>query len=140
MAKRISARAIKANRHYTYEDAALKLGNTVQTVRSWARQGLDVMVDQRPHLIIGLDLIAFIEGRQKPKTKMPLDQFYCLGCKSRSRPLDGIAFFIPQTSSSVRLEGFCGHCQGPCGWFVSPRDMPKINDLLEIVMNDAERT
>ena len=139
MAKRASTRGIKSNRHYTYEDAALKLGVSVQTVRDWSRQGLDVMTDARPHLILGQDLIAFIDRRQVPRTTMPPDQFYCFRCKSHTRPLDGIVFFTPYTASSGRLEGFCGECEGPCGRFIGRRGLAEIEYLLEIVWNDSEQ-
>ncbi|WP_424991462.1 helix-turn-helix domain-containing protein [Fluviibacterium sp. S390] len=139
MAKRFSVNRVKANRHYTYEDVGALLGVTVQTVRAWSRQGLLVMADQKPHLILGQELVAFAQRRQAHKTKMPLDQFYCFRCKRRARPLDGIAFYTPQTSASGRLEGFCGHCEGPCGRFVKSSDLPKISTCLEVVSNERER-
>lgn len=139
MAKRVSTRRIKVNRHYTYEDAASNLGVSEQTVRAWSRQGLEVMTDARPHLILGQDLITFIQKRQTLKVKMKPDRFFCFSCKRRSRPLDGIAFFTAYTTKGGRLEAFCGSCEGPCGRFVSQRDLPKIARLLEIVRNDVEQ-
>lgn len=74
MAKRVSTHGIKANRHYTYEDAALKLGLSVQTVRTWARQDLKAMKDTRPHLILGEDLAAFIVNRHSKLTPWPVSR------------------------------------------------------------------
>jgi len=139
MAKRVPARRIKANRHYTYDTAAEKLGRTPQTIRMWGKQGLPVMTDARPHLILGEYIVSFLAQRQAPKRRMPLDRFKCFRCKSHVRPLEGMAFYAVHTATSGRLEALCEQCEAPCVKFVSKRDLPDIAQILEIVRNDAEQ-
>lgn len=87
MTRRLSARAVKVHRLYTYEEAADVLGVTVQTIRTWRKQKLAVLTQKRPHCIIGSVLREFIENKNV-KAKHPLadDQVFCMTCKAPRRP------------------------------------------------------
>ena len=52
MARRATIHKIKAHRVYTIDEAALCVGVTAQTMRRWAGEGLRVMSQRRPHLIL----------------------------------------------------------------------------------------
>jgi len=139
MAKRVSTRRIKANRHYPYEDAADVLGLSSQTVRSWRSQSLEVMTDKRPHIILGENLIRFIEARQKPASKMAPDQFRCMTCKRPTRPLDGVVFYNPLTPTRGQLKALCEECEGQCFRFASERGLPKLARFFEIVRTNESQ-
>ncbi len=81
MSKRVSARLVKKNRQYTYDEAADVLGVTPQTVRSWRASGLEVLDDQKPHLILGAAIKEFLANRStKTKRTLADDQFLCMSC------------------------------------------------------------
>lgn len=133
MAKRVSTRRIKKNRHYSYELAADALGLSQGTVRSWRAKGLEVMTDERPHIILGETLIAFIAAQQMPPRKMALDQFRCMACRRLTRPLGGVVFYTPITPSRGQLEALCETCEGQCFRFAGEGGLVKLAQLVEIV-------
>lgn len=137
MGKRLSVRRIKKDRPYTYEDAAYELGRSIHTVRSWRDMGLPVMVETRPHLIIGEDLINFIQSRRKPRVKPAPDQFRCCKCQRLTRPLDGIAFYTAKTPARGQLEAFCEVCERACFKWAGEKSLASLGRVLEIVRNNA---
>jgi hypothetical protein len=139
MSKRVSTRRIKANRHYPYDIAADLLGITPQTLRTWRKAGLRVMTDTRPHLILGEDLIAFIEVHQKPPAKMAPDEFKCLTCKRPTRPLERLVFYTPLTKHRGQLEAVCEVCEGQCFRFAGETSLTKTAQFLEIVRNNPSQ-
>lgn len=139
MAKRVSIRRLRKNRHYTYEDAGEALDVSAQTIRSWKRLGLTVMTDTRPHLILGEELIAFVKSRKPPRAKTSYDQFRCFTCKSLTRPLDGIVFYTPLTPSRGNLEAFCEVCEAPVFKFAGERRLAELAQILEIVRNSPKQ-
>ncbi|MDJ0825299.1 MAG: helix-turn-helix domain-containing protein [Rhodobacter sp.] len=135
MAKRVLIRALKRHRHYTYDEAADALGVTVQTVRSWRAQGLPVMTEKRPHLMLGEDLAAFHKRRNKPPNKPAKDRFRCFRCRDNTRPLDGIVFYTSLTPKRGQLEAVCGVCGNPCFRFASEAGLADLSTIFEIVRN-----
>ena len=136
MAKRVSTRALKKHRHYTYEDAADALGVTAQTVRSWRAHGLRVLDEKRPHLMLGEDLIVFLKARQAPAERPAPGTFRCFSCREQTRPLDGVAFYTPLGPNRGQLEALCGECQGLCFRFASEASLGRLGAFLEIVRCD----
>jgi hypothetical protein len=135
MGKRVSTRRIKKNRHYTYDSAGMALGITSSTVRSWVKGGLCAMTDGKPHYILGEALIEFLD-RRLPKSAgpMPIDQMYCLPCRSRKAPLGGMVDYIPVTDNRGRLVGLCESCERPIHRFVSKSDLLGFSKIFEVAM------
>lgn len=58
-------RLVKIHRNYTYDEAADLLGLHKNSVRRWVtHEGLAALTEQRPHLILGAGLKAFLEHRR----------------------------------------------------------------------------
>ena len=133
MIRRGRARRIKRNRSYEVNEAAEMLGVTPQTVRAWTRQGLPIIDDRRPFLIIGEALKDFLGAREKSRSRpLALGEFYCFRCKVPTTSALGLADYSPRTATSGRLETFCAQCEGPCGRMVSRADLPRWAGFLEI--------
>ncbi len=95
MAKCVSARRVKIHRQYTYDSAADALGVTRQTVRAWRKDGLTVLDDKKPHLILGHELKRFIASRTPRKfRKMAVDEFLCMSCGAARRPYGSMADYL----------------------------------------------
>lgn len=133
MAKRASARRVKSHRTYSIPEAAEVTGVTVQTVRTWRRKGLRVMSAQRPYLILGADLKAFLsETTAAAKRPLPFGAFYCLSCKGPQPPALDFAEYHPLSASHGRLAAFCATCEGPCSRIVKRADLPAWRAIYEI--------
>lgn len=133
MVKRLSARGIKKNRQYTYEDAADTLGVTPQTVRAWRGQGLVVLASTTPHIIMGYALKEFITKRST-KTRQPLkaNEVYCVRCKAPRKPFGMMADYVPTNAARGRLVTLCECCEGGCTLFVSASQVVKLSATMQI--------
>lgn len=135
MAKRVSARRIKKDRLYTYEEASDVLGVTSHTVRAWRSSGLDVMTASKPHYILGAALIAHIERKQvKRSAKGSLDEMYCFTCKAHRKPFGALVDYIPITDTRGRLMGLCGVCEGSLHRFASKAELGKFDGIYDIAI------
>lgn len=139
MAKRVTGRAIKSMRNYTIEEAAEVLKVSVVTVRGWEKRGLPVLKGQRPYLIVGCLLKAFLEkdvnSRKKP---LALNQFYCAPCKQRVTPMGDMADYLPSTPTSGRLSGLCPVCERSIQRFTSKAALPEFEAVLDIATRGGE--
>ncbi|MBW6422019.1 helix-turn-helix domain-containing protein [Rhizobium sp. XQZ8] len=91
-------RAIKQHYSYTTEEAALVLGVAKGSVRRWLKAGLPHLADQRPFLILGSDLRAFLDKRDKPKQRCGLHEFYCFRCREPKPAAGGLIDYTPRTA------------------------------------------
>lgn len=133
MIRRGRAKRIKRHRSYEVTEAAETLGVTPQTVRLWTKQGLPIIDDQRPHLILGEAIKDFLQARETTRRRsLALGEFYCLRCKAPTSSALGRADFVSYTATTGRLETFCALCEGPCGRMVSRADLPRWAGILEI--------
>ena len=67
--RRFNPRRVKINRNYTVEEVARLLQAHKNTVRSWLKEGLPTIDRQRPALILGRDLQAFLDSRRKQPSR-----------------------------------------------------------------------
>jgi hypothetical protein len=111
MSRRINPRRVKIHRNYTVEEAARLLDAHKNTVRSWLKGGLSSIDQQRPTLIHGRDLVAFLETRRKQlKRTCGPGEIYCVKCREPKEPVDQKAEYIPLTTTSGNLRGTCPTC------------------------------
>lgn len=111
MAKRASPRLVKTHRNYTCHDAAKLLGVNKRTVGEWIKSGdLPALTDQRPFLILGANLKAFLEKRRAPKAKCLPHQCYCFSCRKPSDPAFGELEFHVRNTKQGHLKALCSSC------------------------------
>lgn len=124
MAKRVNTRRIRANRSYTVTEAAKICGVTPWTVRNWIRKGLPVIDDQRPYLITGEALKAFLEARHSnAKCELNDGELYCPCCKGRTRALSG-EIEVRTYGKRLAVQGKCARCETICSRFVRASQIP----------------
>lgn len=138
MGTRANPRLIKTARSYTIEEAAQTLSAAVVTVRGWEKDGLRVLKSQRPFIIMGQDLRAFLEARQaKHKRPLGTGEFYCMACKTPKTPYGAMADYVRDTPTTGRLIGLCPCCGREMHRFVSPAKLPTFAAKLAIEYRDA---
>ena len=134
MARRAKVRHIKSHRCYTVAQAADCVGVTEQTIRRWGRQGLRVMSEGRPSLILGADLKLHIENmRATKRPPVPKGQFRCRRCGKISPPALGYAEYHPLSVKHGLLKAFCGACEAGVTRIVSSVELPVWSSTCEIV-------
>src|SRR5690606_23745620 len=107
---RPSRRGVKRHRNYTVEEAARATGTCKGTVRRWLKQGLPAITDRRPALILGEDLIAFLDRRNPGRQKCLPHECYCFTCKFPRSPAFGAIEFFPLSVTSGNIRALCEAC------------------------------
>lgn len=107
-------RRAKIHRSYTVEEVAELYALHPNTVRQWIkRDGLPVCDDQRPLLILGSELAAFLaRKRTANKRACQPGELYCLRCRTPQRPALGMVDYQPLTATGGNLVGLCSCCEG----------------------------
>lgn len=96
---------------YSDEDIANQLGISPKTVISWRQKGLKPIDNHRPTLYHGFNIKETLgKMNNKRKVKLELSQFYCLGCKDITTPLNG-KIIASNTGPQVRIIGICPECK-----------------------------
>ncbi|AVW90648.1 helix-turn-helix domain-containing protein [Celeribacter baekdonensis] len=133
MTKRVTSRRVKIHRQYTYDQAAMALGVSLQTVRGWRREGLPVLTSKVPHLIIGAELKAFLDRRStKSKLTLTLEQFRCMRCGGSVAAYGGMVDYTPLTSERGVLSTLCATCEGACTKFASRAQVDALSHILSV--------
>lgn len=106
-----NTRLIRRDFCYRVDEVAELYGLHRQAVRRWLRGGLRRIDDQRPFLIHGGDLIAFLDARQsKRKQACASGEIYCCRCKSPRRPRQNLVSVTFQNETHLMLLAKCDIC------------------------------
>jgi hypothetical protein len=104
-------RLVKSHRNYAVEEIARLLDVHKNTVRVWVKAGLQTIDDKRPMLILGQELIAFLQQRRARK-RHPCEpgQMYCFRCRLPKFPGGGMVEYRPTTKTVGNLTAICPDC------------------------------
>lgn len=131
-------RRVKIHRNYTVEEVAGVLGVHKNTVREWLRRGLPALTDQRPLLILGPELAAFlIRRRQASKRPCQAGEIYCVRCRAPQRPAGGMAEYRPLTTTGGNLVGICPKCEALIYRRVSLSRLDQVKGELDVSQTQA---
>jgi len=104
-------RLVKIHRNYKVEEVARLLGKHKNTVLRWIKEGLPIIDDKRPMLILGQDLVAFLKARRKKnKQSCKPGQLYCVRCRLPKYPAGGMVDYEPFTERIGNLIAICPDC------------------------------
>ena len=105
-------RLAKIHRSYTVDEVAALFDIHKNTVREWVKRGLPTNDDRRPMLILGRELVAFLQAkRAKNKRPCQMGEIYCVRCRSARKPAGAMAEYQPLTATSGNLVGICPTCE-----------------------------
>ena len=81
--RRPNPRLVKVHRNYSVEEIARLFRLHKNTVRNWLRQGLTLVDERRPLLILGRELSRFLqERRQNAKQVCGPGRLFCVACRA----------------------------------------------------------
>ena len=139
--RKVDHRLIKTRRSYTVEQLARLLGCHKNSVRVWLRQGLETLDAKRPLLIHGSAARKFLEAkRQSNKHKCGPAELYCFGCRAPRMPADRRATYSTNPSQAALLVACCWQCGTHMFKRVSARSLPKLQELLDLKINEPGET
>lgn len=122
-------RLVKIHRSHTVEEIANLFGVHKNTVRNWVKDGLATIDDKRPMLILGHELVAFLQAR-RVKNKQPCKpgEIYCVRCRAPKLPAEDMAEYSPVTEKFGNLAAICPDCDSIMNRRVS---LAKIGEFCE---------
>ncbi|KUJ76301.1 hypothetical protein AVO45_13455 [Ruegeria marisrubri] len=110
MARVFNWRALKEHRVYSIEEASALLRCAPRTLkRLLYEEGVQVIDDLSPMLVIGADLIPALRGRNT-KGKLAPGQMFCLGCKKPAYPDGGVVDDVAKPNQPSLLQALCSNC------------------------------
>lgn len=136
--RRLNPRLAKIHRSYTVEETARRFGVHRNTVRAWIRNGLPTCDKQRPTLILGSDLLAFLKARRDAnKSPCAPGEIYCVRCRAPKAPLGDLAEYKPVTASVGDLVAICPTCDSIMYRRVSLPKLEQVRARLDVQMPKA---
>ncbi|MDQ0314136.1 helix-turn-helix domain-containing protein [Amorphus orientalis] len=137
MARRPNGRAVKKHRTYTVDEAARTLKVAEGTVRRWLKAGLPALTDKRPTLILGHDLIAFLDARKPDRKACRLHQAYCFACRAPRDPALGEVDFKLDANGIGMMEALCAICTTVMHKRVSASRLPELKATVKVTIKQA---
>lgn len=128
-------RLVKTHRNYTVRETANLCGVHRNTVRQWIKQGLPVIDNKRPILILGLDLFAFLQQKRvKNKRPCKLNEMYCLRCRDPKIPAGNMVDYQPLNSTLGNLFGICPDCEAGMNKRTNLAKLKQIRGILDVTL------
>jgi len=121
-------RRIRTSKTYALPDVAKTLDRNVATIRSWVRQGLPLLSEQKPVLVLGLDLKGWLLARWKTKRqKCQSGELFCFKCREPRKPKLESVEIIVRNEKTVSIKGRCEACDTRMNQAGSLAKLGKIN-------------
>jgi len=133
-------RLVKIHRSYTVEEVTRLLGKNKNTVLNWIKNGLATIDDKRPMLILGTDLMAFLQARRvKNKQSCKPGQLYCVRCRAPKFPWGNMADYEPVTEKIGNLTAICPDCESIINRRVSQARIWEVCGNIDITFPEEQR-
>lgn len=133
-------RLVKIHRNYTVEEIVNLFGNHKNTVRGWIKAGLAISDDKRPMLVLGHDLVAFLQDRRvKNKQACKPGEMYCVRCRSPRFPAADMADYSPVTERFGNLIAICPDCNSIMNRRVSFAKLSQVCGNMDISFPQAQQ-
>ena len=107
-------------------------------VREWVKHGLATSDDRRPMLILGRDLVTFLQAK-RVKNKWPClpGEIYCVRCRAARKPAGEMADYQPLTATSGNLVGMCPCCESMMYRRVNFAKLVQVSANLDVTLPHA---
>ncbi|MGB4910901.1 MAG: helix-turn-helix domain-containing protein [Candidatus Dechloromonas phosphoritropha] len=130
----------KIHRNYSVDEIATLFGVHRNTVRAWVKRGLATSDDRRPMLILGRDLVAFLQAqRAKNKRTCQPGEIYCVRCRAPKAPAGAMADYEALTATQGNLIAICPDCETLIYRRVSLAKLAQVRGKLDITFPQALR-
>lgn len=132
-------RLAKIHRSYSVEEISRLFAVHKNTVRTWLRQGLKAIDDQRPTLVRGEELSRFLADRRaRTKQACGPGRIYCLACRAPKVPAGMMADCVQSGDTTGTLQGICPDCGRMINRRVNPQKLAAVLGNLEVTVRQAQ--
>ncbi len=133
-------RLAKIHHTYTVEEIASLYSIHKNTVRQWIKQGLPIIDNKRPILVLGRHLVEFLyKKRQKNTRPCKPGEIYCFKCREPRSPAGNMADYQATTERLGNLSGICSCCDTMMYRRVNPAKLEQVRGQLNVTISEAKR-
>ncbi len=126
-------RRVKTHRSYTVEEVASLFDIHKNTVRNWVKNGLAPIDSKRPMLILGSNLVEFLQIRRtKNKQTCKPGELYCVRCRVPRPAAEDMAEYSPGNEKTGNLIAICPVCDAIMNRRVSLARIGEVSGNLDI--------
>lgn len=103
------------------------------TVRNWLKIGLATIDGKRPILILGNDLVDFVQNRRrKNKQTCKPGELYCVRCRVPRPAAENMAEYSPMNETTGNLVAICPACNAIMNRKVSLAKIEQVRGEIDI--------
>ena len=131
---KIKLNKVEKTKRYRVRELAEKLGITSRALYYKIKDDLPVITMKGTFYIVGNEFIEYEKGKreQRKKGELKPDEFYCVHCDSKRKPLNGQVEVYDFSNSnkkvrkgSILLKATCPICKKQMNRFGNPKDKEK---------------
>jgi len=132
---------VKIHRSYTVEEIANLFNIHKNTVRRWIKEeGLATTDDNRPMLILGHVLMAFLQARRTRNKQICMPgELYCVRCRVPKSPAGNMAEYSPVTDKIGNLTAICPDCHSIMNRRISLIKINQICGKMDLSFSNAAK-
>lgn len=135
---KLRGHGLRPSQSYSPKEIARALDVEEATVRVWIREKrLPAMTNGNPHLVLGSDVVVFLEKKRAKKPRLAETQFRCMHCLAGRNALGGMADFKVVSIHLGVLTALCEACGTPMCRGAAVRDLPRLRSLFELRCTDG---
>jgi hypothetical protein len=128
----------KIHRSYSVEEVSRLFAIHKNTVRTWVRQGLKAIDNERPTVIRGTELRRFLTDRRaRTKQACGPGRIYCLPCRAPKVPAGKMGECIADSETTGTLQGICPDCDRMIYRRVNPQKLNVVRGDLDVTVTHA---
>lgn len=110
MTRRHNPLRVKQDATYTATEIAERFNVDIRTVRDWISISLTPIDRHVPHLFHGRHIQEFIRKLNKPYQPLGPGEFFCICCKGKAQPRQGLVWLTPRSETTADYTGDCTRC------------------------------
>src|SRR5690606_13421527 len=130
---KLRGHGLRVTQSYSPKEIGKALGTAETTVRAWIRERkLPAMTSGNPHLVLGSDIVAFLEKKRQKNPPLADDAFRCMHCRTARKALGGMVDFKATSAHLGHLTALCEVCGTTMSKGVAVRDLPRLQELFEL--------
>lgn len=131
--RKYNTNLIKETLNYSIYDISVLFGIHKGTVRQWFKEGLPMIDNRKPYLVLGSDLKEFIKKRQSSrKTRCNPNELYCCKCRKPRTSWNNLVDLKILNERRFLIMGICSQCDARINKLSSLKNLDRIKEIFDV--------
>jgi len=131
--RKYNTNLIKETLNYSIYGIADLYGIHRGTVRQWIKEGLPLIDNHKPFIVLGSYLKEFLKNRQgNRKTKCNANELYCFKCRDARTSWNNLVDLKILNERSLLIIGICSQCNTETNKLSSLKNLDEIQEIFDV--------